>query len=46
MAFLPSPVRTGVQKIRKAFQGNLHQIPQEDYDLIASEMKAAATASA
>ncbi len=26
---------------RLAFQGNLHQIPQEDYDLIVSEMKAA-----
>jgi len=42
VAFLPSPVRTGVQKIRKVFQGNLHRIPQEDYDLIVSEMKAAA----
>ena len=31
---------------RLAFQGNLHQIPQEDYDLILSEMKAAAAASA
>ncbi len=31
---------------RLAFQGNLHQIPQEDYDLIVSEMKAAAAASA
>ncbi len=31
---------------RLAFQGNLHQIPQEDYGLIASEMKAAAAASA
>ncbi len=46
MAFLPSPVRTGVQKIRKVFQGNLHQIPQEDYDLIVSEMKAATAARA
>ena len=46
MAFLPSPVRTGVQKIRKVFQGNLHRIPQEDYDLILSEMKAAATVRA
>ncbi len=27
---------------RLAFQGNLHRIPQEDYDLIVSEMKAAA----
>jgi hypothetical protein len=27
---------------RLAFQGNLHQIPREDYDLIVSEMKAAA----
>ncbi len=27
---------------RLAFQGNLHQIPQEDYDLIVSEMKTAA----
>lgn len=27
---------------RLAFQGNLHQIPQEDHDLIVSEMKAAA----
>ncbi len=44
MAFLPAPVRTGVQKIRKVFQGNLHRIPQEDYDLIVSQMKAAATA--
>ncbi|MCH8921064.1 MAG: EVE domain-containing protein [Chloroflexi bacterium] len=31
---------------RLAFQGNLHRIPQEDYDLIVSEMKAAATAGA
>jgi len=31
---------------RLAFQGNLHQIPQEDYDLILSEMMAAAAASA
>jgi predicted RNA-binding protein len=31
---------------RLAFQGNLHRIPQEDYDLIVSEMKAAATARA
>ena len=31
---------------RLAFQGGLHQIPQEDYDLIVSEMKAAAAASA
>ncbi len=31
---------------RLAFQGNLHQIPREDYDLIVSEMKAAAAASA
>ena len=29
---------------RLAFQGNLHRIPQEDYDLIVSEMKAAANA--
>ncbi len=29
-----------------AFQGNLHQIPQEDYDLITSEMKMAAAAKA
>ena len=26
---------------RLAFQGNLHQVPQEDFELIASEMKAA-----
>ncbi len=31
---------------RLAFQGNLHQIPQEDYDLIVSEMKAAVGAKA
>jgi len=31
---------------RLAFQGNLHQIPQGDYDLIVSEMKAAAGVSA
>ena len=31
---------------RLAFQGNLHQIPQEDYDLILSEMKATAGARA
>ncbi len=31
---------------RLAFQGNLHQIPQEDYDLIVSEMKAATAARA
>ncbi len=31
---------------RLAFQGNLHRIPQEDYALIVSEMKAAAAASA
>ncbi|MCH6555529.1 MAG: EVE domain-containing protein [Chloroflexi bacterium] len=31
---------------RLAFQGNLHRIPQEDYDLIVSEMKAAAAARA
>jgi len=39
-------VSTGAQKGRKVFQGNLHQIPQEDYDLILSEMMAAAAASA
>jgi len=33
-------------KLRAGFQGNLHQIPQEDYDLIVSEMKAAAGAKA
>ena len=27
------------QHWRLAFQGNLHQLPQEDYDLIVSEMK-------
>ncbi len=31
---------------RLAFQGNLHRIPQEDYDLILSEMKATAGAGA
>ncbi len=31
---------------RLAFQGNLHQIPREDYDLIVSEMKAAVGAKA
>ncbi len=31
---------------RLAFQGNLHQIPQEDYDLILSEVKATAGARA
>lgn len=31
---------------RLAFQGNLHRIPQEDYDLILSEMKAAAAVRA
>ena len=31
---------------RLAFQGNLHQIPPEDYDLIVSEMKAAVGAKA
>ena len=31
---------------RLAFQGNLHQIPQEDYELILSEMKATAGARA
>ena len=29
-----------------AFQGNLHRIPREDYDLIVSEMKAAVEAKA
>ena len=46
MAFLPYTVSTGAQKGRKVFQGNLHQIPQEDYDLIVSEMKAATAARA
>jgi hypothetical protein len=46
VAFLPDTVSTGAQKGRKVFQGNLHRIPQEDYDLIVSEMKAAATARA
>jgi predicted RNA-binding protein len=31
---------------RLAFQGNLHRIPQADYDLIVSQMKAAAGARA
>jgi len=31
---------------RLAFQGNLHQVPPSDYDLIVSEMKAAAGARA
>ncbi len=31
---------------RLAFQGNLHQIPREDHDLIVSEMKAATAAKA
>ncbi len=31
---------------RLAFQGNLHRIPQEDYDLIVSMMKAAARVKA
>ncbi len=42
MAFLPYTASDGAQKGRKVFQGNLHQIPQEDYYLIVSEMKAAA----
>jgi hypothetical protein len=32
--------------VRLAFQGNLHQIAQEDCVLIASEMKAVVSASA
>ena len=35
-----------VEHWRLAFQGNLHQIPQSDYELIVSEMKAAAGARA
>jgi predicted RNA-binding protein len=31
---------------RLAFQGNLHRIPQEDYELIVSEMRAAVGARA
>ena len=46
MAFLSDTVSAGAQKGRKVFQGNLHQIPQEDYDLIVSEMKAAARVKA
>lgn len=46
MAFLPYTVSTGAQKGRKVFQGNLHRIPGEDYDLIVSEMKAAAAIKA
>ena len=46
MAFLPYTVSAGAQKGRVAFQGNLHRIPQEDYDLIVSQMKAAVEARA
>ena len=35
-----------VEHWRLAFQGNLHQIPPEDYELIVSEMKAAVGARA
>ncbi len=40
------PKKWPPEHLRLAFQGGLHQIPQVDYDLIVSEMKAAAAASA
>jgi len=39
-------IAAAVEHWRLAFQGNLHQVPAADYELIVSEMKAAVGARA